>query len=182
MKRALSIAAAAGVLAAALPARAVETRADVETDHFDAADDGGPRALGVLVHPLAIATGWLGAEIDAACGEHLVLTIEGDARWVFGIRGFRTVLGLALFPQRFAFHGVYVHPTFEWDRATSGAVAASALGGGATVGYAWTWPFGASVRLGGGVAYAKSVFGDGTAAIAVAGLRPEVDADLGWVF
>jgi hypothetical protein len=182
MKRALSMTAAATVLAAALPARAVESRADVETDHLDAADDGGPRALGVLVHPLAIAIGWLGAEVDAACGEHVVLTLEGDARWFLGVRGVRAVLGVALFPQRFAFHGVYVHPTFEWDRATGGGVGASALGGGATVGYAWTWPFGASVRLGGGVAYTKSVVADGTAAFAIEGLRPEIDADLGWVF
>jgi hypothetical protein len=182
MKRALSMLAAAGLLVAAGPARAVEGRGDVETDRVDAADDGGPRAAGLLVHPLAIATGWLGAEVDATCSEQVVLTVEGDARWVFGVHGLRAALGVALFPQRFAFHGLYVHPSVEWDRATAGGVAASALVGGATVGYAWTWPVGASVRLGGGLAYAKRLVSDGQAAFALEGLRPEVDADLGWVF
>jgi hypothetical protein len=182
MKRALSTLGAAGILAAAPLAWAVEGPGDVETDHLDAADDGGPRAIGVLLHPVAIAAGWVGAEVDASCGDHVTLTVEGDARWIFGLRGYRTLLGFALFPQRFSFHGLYVHPTFEWDRSTAVGAAASALGGGVTVGYAWTWPVGAAVRLGGGVAYAKEIVTDGQAAFAVEGPRPEVDADLGWVF
>jgi hypothetical protein len=182
MKRVLSALGAAGVLAVAPIARAVEGPADVETDHVDAADDGGPRAAGILVHPVAIAAGWLGAEVDASCGDHATLTVEGDARWVRGLHGYRALLGFALFPQRFSFHGVYVHPTFEWDRVTAVAAAANALGGGVTVGYAWTWAVGASVRLGGGIAYAKEIVTDGQAAFALEGLRPEVDADLGWVF
>jgi hypothetical protein len=182
MKRALSAVAVAGVLTAARLARAVEGPGDVETDHIDATDDGGPRTAGVLLHPLEIAAGWLGAEVDASCGDHATLTVEGDARWFFGVRGFRTLLGVALFPQRFSFHGLYVHPTFEWDRSTAGGVVATAVGGGVTVGYAWTWIAGASARLGGGVAYANGIVRDGQAAFALGGLRPEVDADLGWVF
>ena len=90
--------------------------------------------------------------------------------------------GSRSFPQRFAFHGLYVHPTFEWDRSAAGGASASALGGGVTVGYAWTWAVGASVRLGGGIAYARGVASDGTVALAFEGLRPAVDADVGWVF
>jgi len=182
MKRALSGVVAAGVLAAARQAGAVEGPSDVETDHIDAADDGGPRAVGVLLHPLLIASGWLGGEVDAACGEHVALSVEGDARWLFGIRGLRSVIGVAFFPQRFSFHGLYVHPTFEWDRSTAGGVTATALGGGVTVGYAWTWPFGATLRLGGGIGYAKAAVRNGETAFAFGGLRAEVDADLGWVF
>jgi hypothetical protein len=182
MKRVLSVVGAAGVLAVAPLARAVEGPGDVETDHLDAADDAGPRAVGVLLNPVAIAAGWLGAEVDASCGEHVTLTVEGDARGLFRLRGFRALLGFALFPQRFSFHGLYIHPTFEWDRATTVGAAATALGGGVTVGYAWTWPVGASVRLGGGVAYAKEIVTEGQAAFALEGLRPQVDADLGWVF
>jgi hypothetical protein len=182
MKRALSLLAAVGVLTGARPALAVESRADVETDHLDATDDGGPRAAGVLVHPLGMATGWLGAEVDAAWGEYVVLSVEGDARWPWRTHGFRAVLGVALYPQRFAFHGIYIHPAFEWERSASGGVAATAIGAGVTVGYAWTWPVGASVRLGGGIAYAKGIVSDGQSALGLEALRPEVDADLGWVF
>jgi hypothetical protein len=182
MKRVLAAVAFVGVLGPAPRAWAVEARTDVETDHIDAADDGGPRALGVLLHPLSIATNWFGAEVDAACGEHVVLSVEGDARWLFGIHGLRAVLGAALFPQRFSFHGIYVHPVFEWDRAAAGGASAGALGGGITVGYAWTWPVGASVRLGGGIAYAKGIANDGPVTLAFEGLRPAADADVGWVF
>jgi len=55
MKRALSLLAAVGVLTATRPAPAVESRGDVETDHLDATDDGGPRAAGVFVHPFGMA-------------------------------------------------------------------------------------------------------------------------------
>jgi hypothetical protein len=182
MKRALSLLASVAAVLVAPPVRAVESPADVETDHVDATDDGGPRAAGVLLHPVSIAMGWLGGEVDVAQSDHVVITVEADARWFFGIHGVRAVLGGLLFLQRFAFRGIYLHPTFEWDRVAAGDAWASALGGGATVGYAWTWVAGATVRLGGGVAYAKGVARDGQAARSIEGLRPEVDADLGWVF
>lgn len=166
------------------PAYAVETYADVETDHVTSADDGGPRTIGLLVRPLAMATGWMGAEVDAATGENAVMSVEGAERWVFGQRAARVDVGLALYPQRFSFHGVYVHPVVEWDLATGDALAASALGGGCTVGYAWTWPAGATLRLGGGVAYTR-VLGaarDAQATLALEGLRARLDGDVGWVF
>jgi hypothetical protein len=182
MKRVLAGVALCGVLGPAPSAWAVEDRTDVESDHIDATDDGGPRAIGFLLHPLFMATGWVGAEVDAACGERVLLSVEGDARWLFGTHGLRAVVGAALFPQRFAFHGLYVHPTFEWDRSAAGGASASALGGGITVGYAWTWSVGATVRLGGGIAYARGVTSDGTVSLAFEGLRPAIDADAGWVF
>jgi hypothetical protein len=182
MKRALSLLAAAGVLTATRRAPAVESRADVETDHLDATDDGGPRAAGLLLHPLGMAIGWLGAEVDAACGEYVVLSVEGDARWPWRMHGFRAVLGVALYPQRFAFHGIYIHPAVEWERSASADAPVTALGAGITVGYAWTWPVGASVRLGGGIAYAKGIVSDSQSTLGLEALRPEVDADLGWVF
>ncbi len=182
MKSVFFLVTVAALVCATQRARAVESRGDVESDHIDAADDGGPRTAGFAVNPLSIATGWLGAEADVACSERAVLSLEGDARWVRGIRGFRAVVGVALFPQRFSFHGLYVQPRFEWDRATAGHASAGALGGGVTVGYAWTWPIGAAVRLGGGIAYGKGSAGDGRVTLVFAGLHPVVDADLGWVF
>ena len=181
MRSALSVLAIAGVLTAAPRSRAVERPNDVETDHVDAADDGGPRSVGFLLHPIGMATGWLGAEVDAACSEHLVLTVEGDGRFAW-IHGVRVALGAALFPQRFAFHGIYAHPTFEWDRVLANGAAATVIGGAITVGYGWTWPSGPTFRLGGGVGYAKGTVGYAPTLIGLEGWRARVDADVGWVF
>ena len=104
------------------------------------------------------------------------LTVEGDARWFFGVRGFRTLLGVALFPQRFSFHGLYVHPTFEWDRSTEGGVVATAVGGGVTVGYAWTWIAGAVRPARRRHRVCERDRPRRPAAFALGGLRPEVDA------
>jgi len=181
MKRALSVVAISLVLTASRRSGAVESSNDVETDHVDAADDGGPRSVGFLLHPIGMASGWLGAEVDAACGEHVALSLEGDGRlaWIHGVRA---ALGAVLFPQRFSFHGIYIHPTFEWNRVGADGVAATVIGGAITVGYAWTWPFGPTLRLGGGVRYTKGTAGSGLSLIAWQGLGPQVDADLGWVF
>jgi len=181
MKRALSVLAVSGVLTASPRCAAVESSNDVESDHIDAADDGGPRSVGLLLRPIAMAAGWFGAEIDAACGEHMVLGLEGDGRFTW-VHGVRAVLGALLFPQRFSFHGIYIHPTFEWDRVGADGMAATILGGAIAVGYAWTWPSGPTLRLGGGVRAAKGTFGRGAALLALEGWRPQVDADLGWVF
>jgi hypothetical protein len=174
----------AAVLAVALPARralAVETRADVETDHVDAADDGGPRAVGVVVRPLSMARGWLGGEVDAACGEKVVVSVEGDGR-AYGASGYRAALGASFFVQRFAFHGFYLHPTAQWAHAAVPGITATAIGGGVTLGYEWTWPVGATVRLGGGASYARALVNGAGRALGIEGVDPEVDGDVGWVF
>ena len=183
MRTGTSLAAALALVAAAPRARAVETRADVETDHIDAADDGGPRAAGVLLRPYVMALGQLGAEVDVALGESAAVTLEGDWLPAPDARAYGAALGVALFPQRFSFHGVYVHPRFEWASAAStGGASAQVAGAAATVGYEWTWPVGATVRLGGGASYARAVGSDGPVAAASEGLRPRVDAAVGWVF
>jgi hypothetical protein len=178
MKRVLWMVTVGALLGSAQRASAVERPGDVESDHIDATDDGGPRSAGFVLDAISIAAGWLGAEFDVACGEHLVLGVEGDARWLWGIHGVRAVLGVAFFPQRSSFHGLYVHPRGEWIHAASTA----ALGGGITVGYAWTWPVGASVRLGGGIAYGRGIAGDGPMRFAFDRFGPLADAGVGWVF
>jgi hypothetical protein len=166
------------VLAVTTSASAVETQADVETDHIDAAYESGPPSFGVLLHPLAMARGWLGAEFDVAGGETAVVSLEADGRWAWGLRGLRIEAGFLIFPLRFAFYGVYVHPTVEWDRVPHGTV----VGVGATAGYAWTWRCGATLRVGAGGGYAKALSGEGPETHAFTGLRPEIDADVGWAF
>jgi hypothetical protein len=182
MKRALSLVTIAALLCAAPRARAVEGRGDVESDHVDATDDGGPRTAGILVDPFLMAMGWLGAEFDAACGEHVVITAEGSGRFFGEVRGLRGRVGLAIFRQRFAFHGLYVHPTFEWERATAAGLTDRGVAGAVTIGYDWTWISGPTVRLGAGMGYGRGTLSDRLAVFTSAGFGPAFDANVGWVF
>jgi hypothetical protein len=181
MKTRIALAAAAAMLAFMPRAVAAETPADVETDHIDAIDDGRPRSAAVVVDPIAMSLGQLGAEVDVAVGEIIAVSMAGD--WT--PRGAATVaraeLGAAFFPQRFAFHGLYVRPWLECMSAAGDSPSGRAIGVGATVGYEWTWPFGATLRVGGGVSYAKVLEGE-KGAMAMEGLAPRLDANIGWVF
>jgi hypothetical protein len=68
----------------------------------------------------------------------------------------------------------------EWVRALPGP--GGLLGAAALVGYEWTWPIGATLRLGAGAAYSRSIGGEGLPISALVGLRPEMDGALGVVF
>jgi hypothetical protein len=187
----VALACVAATVSIASRAGAVETSADVETDHIDAADDGGPRTAGVLLHPFSMAFGAFGAfgafaevgvELDVALGENAALSVEGD--WVLlpGASSYEASVGLPVFPQRFVFHGIYVHPRVEWASETSGGESDRVVGAVVTVGYTWTWPVGATLRLGGGPAYARALASDGAAPHALEGLHPRADGSVGWVF
>ncbi len=167
-----------------LRAHAAETAGDVETDHIDAADDGGPRTWGLALRPVETSLGLAGVELGLAAAPRAVLTVEASALALAPTRAYGMVLGAALFPTRFAFHGFYVHPRVEWWRAGERVASREAMGAGALVGYEWTAPVGASLRLGAGAAYGTWLGANPSTApvIPVTGLRPEVDAALGWVF
>jgi hypothetical protein len=168
------------MLATAPPAAAAETSADVETDHIDALDDGGPRTAAIAVDPIPLALGRLGAEIGVAVGENVAVSVSADFTPLATAVAVRAELGAFLFLQRFAFHGLYVRPRLEWLSAGAESASGRAIGAGATVGYEWTWPVGATLRLGGGVSYARPL--PGGAAVATEGLTPRLDANVGWVF
>jgi hypothetical protein len=180
---AASILAAATVLASARRAGAVETLSDVDTDHIDAADDGGPRQGGIFLRPYGVALGSLAAQMAVAVAEKVAVSVEGalllrDAPGV--TRMYSASVGFPLFLQRFAFHGIYFDPRVEWLWASGGP--GRWIGVAALVGYEWTWPMGATLRLGGGAAFSKAVDGDSSQLRTIAGLRPEADGALGIVF
>lgn len=177
---ALALALAAGLASVATRAGAVETSRDVETDHVAARDDGAFPAIAVLLHPVAMATGWFGAEVDVAVGDHVMMSVEGEARAGSRSHGDRAGGGMAFFLSR-AFDGFYLHPALEARRASGNGVAGSAIGARLTGGYAWSWPLGIMLRLGGGVAYERALLGDaGAPGLGV--VRPWIDADVGWAF
>jgi hypothetical protein len=162
-------------------ARAVETRADVETDHVSAADDGGPRRVGVFLNPLPAGIGWLGGEVDAAFSEHVVIAVEGDTR-AYGTTGYAAGIGPILFAPSVAFHGFYVHPSANWSHEAAFGATATGFGGAFRAGYEWTALYGATLRMGAGLSYLKgTVAGDGQS-IDIGGIQPLFDADIGWVF
>jgi hypothetical protein len=177
---ALALALAAGILSIATRAGAVETPRDIETDHVEARDDGAFRAIAVLLHPVAMATAWFGAEVDVAVSDHVMLSVTGEARAGSRSHGDRASAGMAFFLSR-AFDGFYLHPGFEACRASVNGVAGSAVGAALTGGYAWSWPLGIMLRAGGGVAYERALLGDASA-VALGGVRPRIDADVGWAF
>jgi hypothetical protein len=180
---AASLLALSAALAPPLRASAAESRADIETDHIDAADDGGPRHGAVFLRPFGVVLGSVGTQVAVAVNEHAALSIEG-LLWPGGsmrtLRALAASVGVPIFPQRFAFHGIYVEPRVEWVRALPGP--GRLLGGAVLVGYEWTWPIGATIRLGGGAAYARSIGGDASPISVLVGLRPEVDGAVGLVF
>jgi len=173
---------AAGIATLLTPGRAgaVETGADVETDHVSATDDGGPRRVGILFNPLP-AIGWVGGEVDAAISERVVVTVEGDTR-VFGITGYAASVGAALFAQGLAFRGWYVHPSAEWAHEAGFGLSATGFGGSVRSGYEWTALAGATLRLGAGASYARKTVSGPGARVDIGGLRPVIDAEIGWVF
>jgi hypothetical protein len=159
-------------------------QADVETDHVDAADDRGPRTWSLGVLPLSAHLGWVGVEAAVALDTSVAVTLAGGWLASDPDRAQDVAVGVAFFPWRFAFHGVYVRPGFALERARAGGVLHDAASGGAVVGYQWTAPVGASLRLGGGLAYGTWVGGGPSVAptAPTSGLLPQLDACLAWVF
>jgi hypothetical protein len=159
-------------------ARGAESSADMETDHVDAVDEGGPRYARLAVQPLLPALGLAVAEADVAVAEHVA--VSGALAWLVtpSGSGYRASAGVPVFPARAVFHGLYLHPRIEWTRLPS----ATSLGAAATVGYAWTWPFGATTSCGIGLGYARgSAVGEGAVAV-FAGFEPRFDTTVGWLF
>src|SRR5580700_11010471 len=89
-------------LVTALPATALaaEGPSDVQTDHVDAFDDGGPRTFGLLVNPGAVLFGVLGAEADLLLGDVAAVSLEADWMSQAGATGYGVTFGTPLFPQR----------------------------------------------------------------------------------
>jgi hypothetical protein len=155
---------------------------DVETDHIDAADDGGPRRLGVMADGVATALGFIAVEVDGAVAENVALSIEVDhALWdeasVYG-----AAAGILAFPVRFAFRGFYVHPRVGLS-SDSDPASPAVLSPAVTIGYEWVCPAGCTLRLGGGGAYGVALSSEAGGTLApLLGIRPALDLGVGWIF
>lgn len=157
---------------------ALETPADVETDHVDALDDGGPRSAAVVLDALATSRGWVGAEGAVIVADGVAACI-GVAGGVAGLRALvREALGVAWFPLGLAFHGWVLLPRFESASAVADVTSPRRVAGALLAGYEWTWPIGLTMRLAAGAAYAVPV----AKQKGPAGFEPRLDASAGWTF
>jgi hypothetical protein len=168
------------VLALAATARA-DTRNDVETDHLDGFDDGGPRRFAVLVNPVSAVLATFGAEGDLGLGDTAALSLEAIWAAPTGTDIYGAVVGLHVFPGAVPFHGLYIHPRLEGWRATADG-ARVVLGLGCTVGWEWTWRFGLTARAGLGATYERALTGSDGSASSLVGVRPLLDGLVGWAF
>jgi hypothetical protein len=164
------------------PASADEGRADRDTDHLDAFDDGGPRSFGLLFNPLAMALGTLAVEGDFVLGDAAALSVEGDWMSANGASAYGVTAGVPLFPWRIIFHGFYLHPRVMAARATGDGISSDVVGLGGTLGWQHTFRFGLSLRVGGGAAYEVALGQVAGASFSVTGVRPLLDGEVGWVF
>lgn len=178
----LVLALASAVTLASAEARADQEGADVETDHLDAFDDGGPRSFALLTNPASLLFGAIGAEGDLLLGDVAALSLETDWLAVGPATGASASVGVPLFPQGVALHGFYLHPRLFVARAWAAGSHADVAGIGATLGWEWTLPVGFTVRTGAGAAIDRPVGGDATAVSSLIGFRPLVDGSLGWAF
>lgn len=154
---------------------------DVETDHIEATDDHGPRTFGLIVDPLQMAFGEYGLEGDLALGQDVAASLQGSVYSVGPTTAWAATVGLPIFPQGYAFHGFYLHPRATLATATTYGFSVQLFSAGGTAGYEWTWTWGGTLRVGGGASYWTTFAGD-TAGLALQGVRPELDASIGWVF
>jgi len=162
---------------------ASDPRDDVETDHIDAFDDLGPRAVGVFAGPDAIgfrsSRAGLGAEVDFVLGDTAAVSLGG--LWLpLAQGGYRVSVGTPLFLWAVPFHGLYVHPRVTLDHRAVADGSLDLAGVGMTLGWELTWRAGFTVRLGSGAAYERAL-GGGANAVA-GGIEPLFDGSVGWAF
>ena len=178
----LSLAFAAVALALwADPLLAAEGPGDVQTDHVDAYDEGGKPSVGVFANPGALLAGAISAELELALGDVAALGLEADAYAIGATRAYGAALGLPIFVERVRFHGLYVEPRVVAETASGAALSSSVVGAGATAGWEETWRFGLSLKGGIGLLWVTPLGGVGDDDLVV-GVRPLVDASVGWVF
>ncbi len=156
-------------------------------------DDFPDRHVAVLVNPLGAAVGVYGGEVDFVVARHVSIGIEGAIYRVGPTTARALGGGVQLFPFRAALHGVYLYPRFAYARASTdvgdGTTSDSdVLGLGGTLGYQFTWDHGFTLRIGGGVMWFTNAAPSREPSnpleprLALDGVRPVLDASLGWAF
>jgi hypothetical protein len=131
---AIALTLASAATAVSPDARAEDRRTDVESDHLDAFDDGGPRSFALLTNPALLLFGAIGAEGDVLLGDTAAVSLEADWLGVGPTAGAAATVGVPIFPQGVALHGFYLHPRLFAARAWAGGNHGDVAGAGARLG------------------------------------------------
>ena len=157
-----------------------------------AAPEYKERTVGLFFNPVAIAFGFIGAEVDYNVVNHLSLNGQGSVffrdeyggSWL----GFDVGAGAQFFPLAQTFHGLYVYPRADYAQirlALDGVdVVANSVGVGATAGWQWGWDCGLALRLGAGAEYYFSWVASNSLNVssALSGAGLALDLAIGWLF
>ncbi len=157
-------------------------------DRSDEALRDADRSRALLLNPLAMPMGIFGAEADWAPVRFAALALEAAVYLRQGVPATAVGVGLLFYPQGSVFRGLFVEPRLVYARPVAEPVpeldwSIDVVGAGGTVGWQWTWDYGFTVRLGGGVIDFLGGSRTDAAGDAVA-LGPSlvVDGCVGWVF
>lgn len=188
---ALSLTASIVVASPAFATDDPPTYADRAADEDD--EDTPERRVAFLVNPLGAAIGVYGGEVDFVIARHVSIGVEAAIYRVGATTARALGGGVQLFPFRAALHGLYLYPRFAYARASTAiddgtTFDSDVVGLGGTLGYQFTWDHGFTVRVGGGAMWftdaAPSAKSDDPLQprLALTGVRPVLDASLGWAF
>jgi hypothetical protein len=183
-RAAIGLSIAVSALAASAPARADDVPTFADRSDRDIEDND--RTLGILFHPLAVAMGIYGGDIDFVLGRRFAASVEGA---VYNLNGNTATAfggGLLFYPD-VAFHGLYLEPRIAYARPLSEGVlhfdwSSDGRGAGATAGWQWTWDYGFTVRVGAGGMYFLGGPRPTANAVALSGPQLVVDGSMGWTF
>jgi hypothetical protein len=156
-------------------------------DRADDAIEDADESVAVLVSPLAVACGVFGGEADVIVQRSIALALDAA---VYGTGASSPAplgavgAGVLLYPLGTALHAFYVEPRVVYTRALRSDLGGapgwvSAVG---VVGWQWTWDYGLSVRLGGGLAASTRGFPERAPALTVGPVALVADAALGWAW
>jgi len=120
-------------------------------------------------------------EVDVRVARPVTLNLQALFVNQDAVSGYGFAAGPQLFFSGHAFRGGYFSPAFVYVSLSGAGAEATAVGGGATLGYQWLLGnFG--VRLGGGFVYYSASAHGNAASTHLSGAAPAVDAAIGLSF
>lgn len=120
-------------------------------------------------------------ELDLRVAKPLTFNLQAIYVSSGELSGYALSAGPQLFLSGQAFRGGYLLPVFAYASVSGAGAEATALGGGATLGYQWQLGH-LGLRLGGGFIYYRASARSGTASASLSGASPVIDAAIGLTF
>jgi len=140
-----------------------------------------PHRVGLFISPGALLFGMFPFEVDIRVAKPVTINLQALVVNSGDITGYGVAAGPQLFFGGHAFRGGYLSPALVYVSLSGAGAEATAVGGGATLGYQWLiGNFGA--RLGGGAMYYSASAHGAAKSTHLSGASPAVDAAIGLSF